>query len=85
MFLRWPATVILVVVGGLILFKIFTWLLNSHYLSGVIKSVARPRAETVEEIASDLSDARHVRDQRLDENQDTIDQAIEESQDLRNL
>lgn len=85
MFLRWPATIILVVVGGFILFRIFTWLLNSRYLTGVIKSVAKPRAETVEEIASDLSDARQIRDQRLDENQDTIDRAIEESQDLRNL
>lgn len=85
MFLRWPSTLILVVVGGMILFKIFTWLLNSRYLTGVIKGVARPRAETVEEIASDLSDARHVRDQRLDENQDTIERAVKESQDLRNL
>lgn len=85
MFLRWPATLIAIVVGGYILFRFFTWLLNSRYLTSTIKSVVRPRAETVEEIANDLSDARHVRDQRLDENQDTIDRAIEESQDLRNL
>ena len=85
MFLRWPAAVIVTVVSAYVLFRFFTWALNSTIVSKHIRKVTNPRAESVDDIAEDLTAARQLRDDRLDDNQAAIDESIEEQRRLREL
>lgn len=85
MLLRLPAIVILCVVLAYVLFRLFTWLLNSRFLTNQIEDVVHPRAETTEDIRDDLTRARHQRDDRAQSNRDVIDQTVADNKELRNL
>lgn len=85
MFLRWPAALLFAVLVSLVLFKMFSALLNSRLLTKTINRVANPRAESAEELRDDFDEVRQLRDQRLHENEDAINRAVEENQDLRSL
>ncbi len=62
MFLRWPAAIVFTLVVAYILFHLFVWLFNSRYLTGVINKVAKPTAETPEDIRDQVAQNREMVD-----------------------
>lgn len=85
MFLRWPAAVLVTVASAYVLFRFFTWALNSALVTKHIRRVTNPKAESVDDIADGLNEARRLRDERLEDAQDDIDERIDEQRRLRQL
>ena len=85
MLLRLPALVILGMILAYGLFRLFTWLLSSRFLTDAIEDVVHPRAETTEDIRDELTRARNQRDDRVQSNRGVIDQTVADNKELRNL
>lgn len=85
MLARLPIFVILTIVIGAVLFKVFTWALSSPFVTKQIRKVTNPRTDSADQIAENLNAAREARDSRIQANQEQIDASVNEQNELRRL